>query len=233
MTTTNRIIAGPDWGDTKWSPASINESLNQDTGSREDDELVNATETVHRFSSQGRGILLSPSDIAEIKVQTRDSWTPAQLADAEFEVRRALLPAVLYDRGNGRRLEGTLIMPLNTDDGCHTSDSEYVAFIGLEGTIAGQRVGRYGCFRIQPMAVDKRGVLHEIALNERGYLDGRTVHPGMLEGFVKGYSTLDDACEDADALRKALATLRNASRASDQADEREFVDRTAPRNVGF
>lgn len=203
------------------------------TGLRQDDELISATETVHRFSSQGAGILLSPTDIAEIKVQTRDTWTPAQLADAEFEVRRALLPAVLYDRGNGRRLEGTMIMALNTDDGCHTSDSEYVAFIGLEGTIAGQRVGRYGCFRIQPMAVDKRGVLHEIKLNDRGYIDSATIHPGMLEGFVKGYKHLEDACEDADALRKALKDIREAQRASEPAEEREFVDRTAPRNVGF
>ena len=203
------------------------------TGIRQDEELINATETIHRLSQEGTGVLLSPRDIAEIRLSGRDTWTPAQLADTEFEVRRALLPALIYDRGNGRRLEGTMVMPLNTDDGCHATDVAYVAFVNLEGTVAGQKVGRYGCFRILPSCVDKRGVLHEIALNERGYLDSRTIHAGMLEGFVKGYAHLEDACSDADELRRALATIRNASRASDLVEEREFVDRTAPRNIGF
>lgn len=234
MRKSTEVATGPNWGDSKWSPVVITEGLNQDTGIREDDDLSRATELIHGFTSQGTGVLLTPTDVAEIKVSSRDTWTPAQLADAEFEVRRALLPAVMYDRGrDGRRLEGTLVMPLNTDDGCHATDVEYVAFINLEGSIAGQKVGRYGCFRIQPVTVDKRGVLHEVRLNDRGYLDGRSVHAGMLEGFIKGYSTLDDACEAADELRKALTTLRNASRVSEVSEEREFTDRTAPRSIGF
>lgn len=203
------------------------------TGIRQDDELINATETIHRLSQDGTGILLSPRDIAEIRLSSRDTWTPAQLADTEFEVRRALLPAVIYDRGNGRRLEGTMVMPLNTDTGSHATDVAYVAFVNLEGSISAQKVGTYGCFRILPSCVDRRGVLHEIKLNARGFIDAGTIHPGMLEGFVKGYKHLEDACDDADALRNALTKIREAHRANEPAEEREFVDRTAPRNIGY
>ena len=48
---------------------------------------------------------------------------------------------------------------------------------------------------------------HLIKLNNRGYLDSGTIHPGMLEGSVKGYKHLEDACEDADALRDALTKI--------------------------
>lgn len=204
------------------------------TGIRQDDEVANATELIHRFSSAGSGIMLSPGDIAELRVRAKsDTWTTAQLSDAEFEIRRNLLPALMYDRGNGRRLAGTMVMPLNADDGVHATDCEYIAFVSLEGTTAGSRVGRYGACRISPAALDRRGAVHTIRLNDRGYLDGRTVHPLMIDGFVKGYAHLDDAVEDADDLRRALATIRNAQRASVDPEENDFIDRSAPRDSGF
>jgi len=209
------------------------ESVDHGTGIREDDAVASAVSLIHSFSDQGIGIQLSPAEIALMKVSSRDSWTPAQLADAEYEVRRALLPAVLYDRGrDARRLEGTLVMPLNCDSGDHQTDCEYIAFIGLDGTVAGSKVGRFGAFRIQPGCVDRRGVIHQIRLNDRGYLDSRSIHAGMLEGFVKGYKHLEDAIDDADAIRAALTTLRNASRAPIAEEERDFRD-TPQRNAGF
>lgn len=220
-----------------WQPTDdvvVYEAVDHGTGIRQDDEVINATEMIHRFSSAGTGVLLSPGDIAELRVRSKsDSWTTAQLSDAEFEIRRNLLPALMYDRGNGRRLAGTMVMPLNADDGVHAIDCEYIAFVSLEGTTAGSKVGRFGACRINPCALDRRGTVHTIRLNDRGYLDGRTVHPLMIDGFVKGYAHLDDAVEDADELRRALATIRNANRTSVIPEEDGFVDRSAPRDSGF
>lgn len=220
-----------------WSPEDdvvVFAPTDHGTGIRQDDEVVNATELIHRFSSAGTGILLTPGDIAELRIRSKqDTWTTAQLADAEYEIRRNLLPALMYDRGNGRRLAGTLVMPLNADDGVHATDCEYIAFVSLEGTTAGSRVGRYGACRISPAALDRRGSVHTVGLNDRGYLDGRTVHPLMIDGFVKGYAHLDDAVEEADELRRALTTIRNANRAPVAPEENDFTDRSAPRDSGF
>lgn len=204
------------------------------TGIRQDDEVVTATELIHKYTSQGTGVLISPADVAQMKMSSRDTYTPQQLSDAEFEVRFNLTPAVLYDRGkDGRRIQGTLLMPLNADTGVHTTDSEYVAFVNLEGSISGQRVGRYGVCRIQPVTIDRRGVLHELKLNDRGYLDGASIHPGMIEGFIKGFAHLEDAIEAATELRQALTKIREANNTGEVPEEREFIDRTAPRNVGY
>ena len=220
-----------------WQPTDdvvVYQAIDHGTGIRQDDELVSATELIHTYTSQGTGILVSPTDVAQIKMSSRDTYTPQQLSDAEFEVRFNLTPAVLYDRGkNGRRIKGTMLMPLNTDTGVHTTDSEYIAFVNLEGSISGQRVGRYGVCRIQPKTVDRRGVIHKLKLNNSGYVDGASLHPGMIEGFIKGFAHLEDAIEAANELRQALTTIRNANHTDDLTEEREFIDRTAPENVGY
>jgi len=219
-------------GDTEIKPVYF-ESVDLGTGVREDDEIGYAVATIHRWTCEGSGIILSPADIALAKVSQRETWTPSQLADAEFEVRRALLPALLYDRGiDGRRIPGTLLMPLNANTGTHETDDDYLAFVNLEGTIAGNKIGRFGACRIQPGTIDKRGQIHNIRLNDRGYVDGRTFHPLMIEGFVKGYASLEDASADADELRSALTKVRNANRAPIEPEEREYQDKPA-RNAGF
>jgi len=208
--------------------------LNESTGARADDDLASAVETVFQYTPQGHAITLHTDQIAERKLAGRqDTWTDQQIADADYEVRRALLTALKYDRGNGRRLEGTMIMCLNTDDGVHTTDDNYCAFLNLEGSIAGNMIGRYAMIRLHPIAVTTRGTHLNLGLRENGYLDNNTITERHIEGFVKGWKHLEDALGAYDELKLALAKIRNASRASAINEEREFIDRTAPRSVGF
>lgn len=225
-----------------WTPEEdvvVFSATNHGTGIRQDEEVANATELIHRFSSAGTGVLITPSEIAELRIRNkRATWTTAQLSDMEFEVRSNLLPALLYDRGNGRRLAGTMLMPLNADDGNHATNCEYISFMSLEGTTAGSRVGRFGAIRLTNSCTDRRGNVHELSLKKpddkgRRWLDTASIHELMIQGFVKGYAHLEDAIEDAKNLYRALATIRNATTSPDAPDEVEFIDRDAPRDEGY
>jgi hypothetical protein len=209
------------------------ESVDHGTGIREDDDVQYAVATIHGWTSAGSGIILTPSEIAEIRVRSHGAYTATQLSNEEFMVRHNMLPGLKYDRGrDGRRISGTYIMPLTTDSGTHQTDCEYIAFMNLEGTTAGNKIGQFGAVRLQSQAVDRMGNIHQVKLKDTGYADTASYHEYMIDGFVKGYKYLEDAIRDANEIREALAKIREALRAPIEPEETEFRD-TPPRDAGY
>lgn len=207
----------------------ITSGLNASTGIREDDDNNYATELIHKWTSSGTGILLSPRDIAEIKVRNKfgadRTFTPEDVSDSEFHARDGLNNAWRYTGGkNGARQ----YMPvcLNPNDGLPSADCEWlVAIANPDTSISRQKVGRYGILRLKPNAVDRRGKLHTLELTEvktvkaetgviytNLYLNGSPTTAHNIEGFVAGFAYAEDLREWYEELTKATNTLRTITR---------------------
>lgn len=203
----------------------VTSGLNASTGVREDDDNAYATELLHKWTSGGMGVVLTPREIAELKVRSKfgpdRTFTPADVDDQEFHTREGLNNAWRYTGGkNGARQYPPVC--LNPNTGQASSDCEWLVAIALsETSVARQKVGRYGILRLKPTAVDRRGKVHTLELTEvksvntetgvvynNLYLNGSPTTAHNIEGFVAGFAHAQDVSEWYDELRTANATLR-------------------------
>lgn len=211
------------------------------TGIREDDEVSQATNLVHSWTSDGRGTILDLETIALAKLGD-SPYTPTDLANAMYKAGDGIVQSCRYDATyNGNRIGQFLV--LNANAGTHAPGCEVLAFVELPMTSTSrQKVGNIGVARFSTEATDRNGKARNIGFRQQKdnqgrpiynadgtpvlsiYLDTAQLLPIHFQGWVTGYKYLETAQEAHKELADALATIRRAEWQKVENVEDDFRD---------